>query len=100
MPYDLRTARPSGERSSPDFARLPTSWKATRTFPHPNNTDVLVFPPSAPDAEKRREIDVIASRIGSVAETFSAYRHYQTSRRFGPVEYRAVAIPPDENTEQ
>jgi hypothetical protein len=68
--------------------------------PAPAYTDLLVFPPPAPDAEKRRQIDVIASRIGSVAETFSAYRHYQTSRRFGPVEYRAVAIPADDNKEQ
>ena len=68
-------------------------------IPAPEQTDVLVFPPSASGAEKRRQIDVIASRIGSVAETFSTYRHYQTSRRFGPVEYRAVAIPADESTE-
>lgn len=67
--------------------------------PAPEYTDVLVFPPSVSDDGKRREIDVIASRIGSVAETFSSYRHYQTSRRFGPVEYRAVAIPADENRE-
>jgi hypothetical protein len=67
--------------------------------PAPEYTDVLVFPPPASDAGKRREIDVIASRIGSSAGTFSSYRHYQTSRRFGPVEYRAVAIPADENTE-
>jgi hypothetical protein len=43
---------------------------------------------------------VIASLIGSGTATFSSYRHYQTSRRFGPVEYRAVAIPADENKEQ
>ena len=67
--------------------------------PAPEYTDVLVFPPPASDAEKRRQIDVIAARIGSVAETFSTYRHYQTSRRFGPVEYRAVVIPADEDTE-
>jgi len=68
--------------------------------PAPTYTDVLVFPPSASDAEKQREIDVIASRIGSGTQTYSSYRHYQTSRRFGPVQYRAVAIPADENKEQ
>jgi hypothetical protein len=67
--------------------------------PAPAYTDVLVFPPSVSDAEKRREIDVIASRIGSGTVTYSSYRHYQTSRRFGPVQYRAVAIPADENQE-
>ncbi len=68
--------------------------------PAPAYTDILVFPPSASDAGKRREVDVIASLIGSGTETFSSHRHYQTSRRFGPVEYRAVAIPADENREQ
>ena len=68
--------------------------------PAPAYTDILVFPPSASDDEKRREIDAIASLIGSGTETFSSCRHYQTSRRFGPVGYRAIAIPADENKEQ
>jgi hypothetical protein len=67
--------------------------------PAPAYTDVLVFPPSASDDEKRREIDGIASLIGAGTETSSHYRHYTTSRRFGPVEYRAIAIPADENME-
>ncbi len=67
--------------------------------PAPAYTDVLVFPPSASDTGKRREIDIIGSRIGSATETASSHRHYQTSRRFGPVEYRAVSIPADENKE-
>lgn len=50
-------------------------------------TDVLVFLPFASDEEKKREIDVIASRIGSVSEPSCG--HYTASRRFGPVEYRA-----------
>ena len=68
--------------------------------PAPAYTDILVFPPCASDDGKRREVDVIASLIGSGTETFSSRRHYRTSRRFGPVEYRAVAIPADENKEQ
>ena len=68
--------------------------------PAPACTGLLVFPPGVSDDEKRREVDVIASLIGSGTETFSSYRHYQTSRRFGPVEYRAVAIPADEAKEQ
>ena len=88
-----RQALISGLRALADFL------ESNPDVPAPEYTDVLVFPPPASDAEKRREIDVIASRIGSAAETFSTYRHYQTSRRFGPVEYRAVAIPADENTE-
>lgn len=68
--------------------------------PAPEYADVLVFPPYASDAKNRGEIDVIASLIGSGTETSSARRHYTTSRRFGLVEYRAVAIPADENREQ
>jgi hypothetical protein len=68
--------------------------------PAPAYAGLLVFPPGVSDDEKKREIDVIASLIGSGTMTSSSYRHYQTSRRFGPVEYRAVAIPADENKEQ
>ena len=88
-----RRALISGLRALAEFL------ESNPDVPAPEYTDVLVFPPSASDAEKRRQIDVIASCIGSVAETFSSYRHYQTSRRFGPVEYRAVAIPADEKRE-
>jgi hypothetical protein len=61
-------------------------------IPAPRWADVLVFPPDGPDEEKRAEVDVIASRIG--AETSeSTGGHYSCSVSFGPVEYRAVAIP-------
>ena len=90
-------ARPSQRRALIyGFRALADFLESNPDVPAPEYTDVLVFPPSASDAEKRRQIDVIASRLGSAAETFSTYRHYQTSRRFGPVEYRAVAIPADE----
>ncbi|SRR6266568_8506418 len=69
--------------------------------PAPKYADVLVFPPhAASDPERRSEIDVIASLIGSGTEISSHHRHYTASRRFGPVEYCAVAIPSDETTEQ
>jgi hypothetical protein len=69
--------------------------------PAPKYTSVLVFPPHATDSEDRREIDMIASRIGSGIEISpDPHRHYVTSRRFGPVDYRAVAIPSDETKEQ
>jgi hypothetical protein len=61
-------------------------------------TDVLVFPPFVSDEEKRREVDLIASRIGSETVT-SRGGHYSASLRFGPVEYRAIAIPASETTE-
>jgi hypothetical protein len=68
-------------------------------IPAPRWTGVLVFPPDGPDEGQRAEIDVIASRIGAGTDE-SARGHYSCSISFGPVEYRAVAIPADENKEQ
>jgi hypothetical protein len=60
--------------------------------PVPLDADVLVFPPGGTSAEKRAAIDAIAGRIGGQAHV-TAGGHYTVSRWFGPVEYRAVAIP-------
>lgn len=60
--------------------------------PAPRWADVLVFPPDGTGEDERAEIDVIASRIGvEPVETISG--HYSASLSFGPVQYRAVAIP-------
>jgi hypothetical protein len=85
-----RQALISGFRELADFL------ESNPEVPAPKYTDVLVFPPHASDADNRSEIDVIASRIGSGIEISSAHRHYVTSRQFGPVGYRAVAIPSGE----
>jgi len=67
--------------------------------PAPPFTGIVVFPPHADDSQNRQEIDTIASRIKSGIETSPAHRHYMTSRRFGAIEYRAVAIPADATKE-
>jgi hypothetical protein len=85
-----RQALISGLRELADFL------ESNPEVPAPKYADVLVFPPHASDAENRSEIDVIASRIGSGIRHYPGYRHYVTSRKFGPVGYRAVAIPADE----
>jgi len=62
--------------------------------PVPWGTDVLVFPAEASDAEMFAEIDTIAELIGSTAsDADSPHGHYSAVRDFGPVQYRAVAIP-------
>ena len=62
--------------------------------PAPRSTDLLVFPPNGSDAEMFAEIDAIARRIGAVASDADSPRgHYSAAREFGPVQYRAVAIP-------
>jgi hypothetical protein len=68
-------------------------------IPAPRWADVLVFPPDGPDEQQRAEIDVIASRIGTGTDE-SASGHYSCSISFGPVQYRAVAIPVNANKEQ
>ena len=63
-------------------------------IPAPRRTDLLVFPPEASDAEMFAEIDAIAGRIGTTAsDVGSPNGHYSAVRDFGPVQYRAIAIP-------
>ena len=62
--------------------------------PAPRRADLLVFPPDGSDAEMFAEIDVIAEQIGATAsDADSPAGHYSAVRDFGPVQYRAVAIP-------
>jgi hypothetical protein len=62
--------------------------------PAPWQADLLVFPPEASDAEMFAEIDAIAELIGADAsDDGSPSGHYSAVRSFGPVQYRAVAIP-------
>jgi hypothetical protein len=62
--------------------------------PAPWRADVIVFPAEGTDAEMFAEIDAIAERIGVTASHADSPRgHYSAVRHFGPVEYRAVAIP-------
>lgn len=70
--------------------------ESTPEAPAPRYADVLIFPPDGTDTQQRAEIDAIATRIGTqTRETIGG--HYIAVRRFGPVEYRAVAIPRDNN---
>lgn len=62
--------------------------------PAPRYAEVIVFPAPGGNAEMFAEIDVIAQQIGATAsDTGSPAGHYSASRGFGPVRYRAVAIP-------
>lgn len=66
--------------------------------PAPIYSNVFTFPPDNGCAEMRAEIDTIAARLGVIAcETDG---HYIATRSFGPVEYRAVAIPHRNDSEQ
>src|SRR5579875_2510265 len=60
--------------------------------PTPTYADVFTFPPDGDWAVMRAEIDAIATRLG-VTGRETAGGHYVATRSFGPVEYRDVAIP-------
>lgn len=64
--------------------------KNNEDVPAPAYADVLVFPDETNDGARRHEIDRIAALIGVVPKDTG---HYVSSRAFGPIEYRAVAIP-------
>jgi hypothetical protein len=61
--------------------------------PAPRYADLFVFPPTGSDAEMFAEIDAIAEQIGSTASADEPAGHYRAVRDFGPVQYRAIAIP-------
>jgi hypothetical protein len=68
--------------------------ESSADIPAPPVADVLVFPPNGPDEEIYAEVDRTAALIGAeVNDRTAAQGNYTASRRFGPVEYRAVAIP-------
>ena len=86
----------AGERSS-----LIAGLRALATFledhpdvPAPRWADVMVFPADCTDHEAEAEVNAVAALIGSDVHDETANQgHYTTSHGFGPVEYRAVAIP-------
>jgi hypothetical protein len=85
---DQRARLIAGLRDLADFLDqnpdVPAPWEA----------DLLVFSPEASDAEMFAEIDSIAELIDSTASDADSPRgHYSAVRDFGPVQYRAVAIP-------
>lgn len=66
---------------------------ANPAIPSPRDITVHVFPPDGSNAEMLAEIDAIAGRIGATPNNDSPRGHYCAIRDFGPVQYRAVAIP-------
>jgi hypothetical protein len=69
--------------------------------PVPRYAEVIVFPAPASNAEMFAEIDAIAEQIGVMAsDAGSPAGHYSAARDFGPVRYRAVAIPADDENDE
>ena len=64
--------------------------------PAPFSSHVFVFSPDSDWPAMCAEIDAIAARLGVIAH-LTGGGHYLATRSFGPVEYRAVAIPRRDN---
>ncbi|GAA3645214.1 hypothetical protein GCM10022224_004740 [Nonomuraea antimicrobica] len=82
-----RPAFVAGLRALADFL------EARPDIPTPRSTVVHHFVPDAQDTEMRAEIDRLATLLGSHLDGEDS--HVTTSLRFGPIEYRAVAILAD-----
>ncbi|MGI5285813.1 hypothetical protein ACQEVF_21075 [Nonomuraea polychroma] len=87
MTHDHRTALING------LLGLAAFLQDHPDVPTPRSLTLHHFPRQDSDAEQCAEIDQIAARIEAPI-TYSGDHsgHYATSRFFGPVEYRAVAI--------
>lgn len=70
--------------------------QANPDVPAPRGTTVHHFPRDVDDNEMRAQIDAIADVLGTPIDSDGG--HYGTSKFFGPVEYRAVAILSDART--
>jgi hypothetical protein len=87
-----RAALISGLRALADYL------ETNSEVPAPIYTTVHAFPPDTEWAAMQAEINAIAAQLDAVAYR-SAGGHYLACRSFGPVEYRAVAIPRRDDNE-
>jgi hypothetical protein len=95
MTYADRTERAAligGLRALADYL------ESNPEVPTPIYSTVHAFPPDTDWAATCAEIDAIAAPLGAIAYR-SAGGHYVAARSFGPVEYRAVAIPRRDSSE-
>jgi hypothetical protein len=67
--------------------------------PAPIHSDVFTFPADSDWATMCAEIDATAARLG-VTGRKTGGGQYIAARSFGPIEYRAVAIPRGNDDEQ
>ncbi|MEO3892375.1 hypothetical protein [Nonomuraea sp. B5E05] len=87
MTHDHRTALING------LLDLAAFLETHPDLPVPPNVTVHHFPRQTNDDDQRAEIDQLAALLGTDINHEDASRdHYATSRMFGPIEYRAVAI--------
>jgi len=88
-----RAALISGLRALADYL------ESNPEVPAPAYPVMHTFPSADDWARMRAEIDASAARLGVNAH-LTAGGHYVAVRLFGPVEYRAVAIPRKNDSER
>jgi len=82
------------------FRALADYLESNPEVPAPGYSAVYTFPPDGDWPAMRAEIDTVAAWLGVIARETPG-GHYLAVRSFGPVEYRAVAIPRnDSDSEQ
>jgi hypothetical protein len=63
-------------------------------IPAPYTVNVLVFPPDGMDSALFAEVNRVAALLAATVQDGTAqHGHYTASKSFGPVSYRAIAIP-------
>jgi hypothetical protein len=70
--------------------------ESNSAVPTPIYSTVHTFPPYGDWTAMRAQIDAIAALLGVVAH-LTGGGHYVATRAFGPVDFRAVAIPRHDN---
>jgi hypothetical protein len=75
------------------FRGLADYLESNPEVPAPSYPAVYAFPPDGDWAGMCAEIEAIAASLG-VPAGITGGGHFIAVRYFGPVEYRAVAIPP------
>src|ERR1700727_328634 len=96
MPYSDPTERSafiSGLRALADYL------ESNQEVPAPSYSPVYTFPADGDWPVMCAEIDAVAAPLGVTASRTPG-GHYVAVRAFGPIEYRAVAIPSRSNSEQ
>jgi len=80
------------------FRELADYLESNPEVPAPAYPVVHIFPTAGDWPQMRAEIDATAVLLGVNAH-LTGGGHYIAVRLFGPVEYRAVAIPPENDEE-
>jgi hypothetical protein len=91
MTYADQARRPGVIRGLRELAALLESCPG---IPAPYMVNVLAFPPDGKDSALFAEVNRVAALLGvTVQDGTAQHGHYTASKSFGPVSYRAIAIP-------